>query len=115
MNCLTKLFQQKRRRIGYILAFSGPMISKRDSSVFFYEQVGDVMDLWHPLIFTHICGSFCRELKKKVVCRNFWQTTQYGALEGKTQSFQSASQKVQKLSVIQECLVKKLVKSGCFS
>ena len=33
MNCLTKLFQQKRRRIGYILAFSGPMISKRDSSV----------------------------------------------------------------------------------
>ena len=32
MNCLTKLFQQKRRRIGYILAFSGPMISKRDSS-----------------------------------------------------------------------------------
>ena len=33
MNCLTKLFQQKRRRIGYIQAFSGPMISKRDSSV----------------------------------------------------------------------------------
>ena len=32
MNCLTKLFQQKRRRIGYILAFSDPMISKRDSS-----------------------------------------------------------------------------------
>ena len=32
MNCLTKLFQQKRRRIGYIQAFSGPMISKRDSS-----------------------------------------------------------------------------------
>ena len=30
---LTKLFQQKRRRIGYILAFSDPMISKRDSSV----------------------------------------------------------------------------------
>ena len=28
---LTKLFQQKRRRIGYILAFSVPMISKRDS------------------------------------------------------------------------------------
>ena len=36
MNCLTKLFQQKRRRIGYILAFSGPMISKRDSSVLAY-------------------------------------------------------------------------------
>lgn len=32
-----------------------------------------------------------------------------------TQSLQSASQKVQKLSVIQECLAKKLVKSGCFS
>ena len=32
MNCLTKLFQQKRRRIGYILAFSDQMISKRDSS-----------------------------------------------------------------------------------
>ena len=36
MNCLTKLFQQKRRRIGYIQAFSGPMISKRDSSVFYH-------------------------------------------------------------------------------
>ena len=33
MICLTKLFQQKRRRIGYILAFSAPTISKRDSSV----------------------------------------------------------------------------------
>ena len=32
MICLTKLFQQKRRRIGYILAFSAPTISKRDSS-----------------------------------------------------------------------------------
>ena len=32
MICLTKLFQQKRRRIGYILAFSAPKISKRDSS-----------------------------------------------------------------------------------
>ena len=32
MICLTKLFQQKRRRIGYILAFSDPTISKRDSS-----------------------------------------------------------------------------------
>ena len=35
MNCLTKLFQQKRRRIGYILAFSDQMISKRDSSDFY--------------------------------------------------------------------------------
>ena len=49
-----------------------------------------------------------------MVCRNFRQTTQYGALEGKTQSLQSASQKVQKLSEIQECLAKKLVKSGFF-
>ena len=39
MNCLTKLFQQKRRRIGYILAFSGPMISKRDSSDFKYNYI----------------------------------------------------------------------------
>ena len=38
MNCLTKLFQQKRRRIGYILAFSDPMISKRDSSDNGYEE-----------------------------------------------------------------------------
>ena len=36
MICLTKLFQQKRRRIGYILAFSTPTISKRDSSDFFH-------------------------------------------------------------------------------
>ncbi len=56
-----------------------------------------------------------RLCKKKVVCRNFRQTTHHGALEGKTQSFQSASQKVQKLSEIQECLVKKLAKSGYFS
>ena len=38
MNYLTKLFQQKRRRIGYILAFSGPMISKRDSSDISYNN-----------------------------------------------------------------------------
>ena len=38
MNCLTKLFQQKRRRIGYILAFSDPMISKRDSSDHIYQD-----------------------------------------------------------------------------
>ena len=38
MNCLTKLFQQKRRRIGYIQAFSGPMISKRDSSDINYSS-----------------------------------------------------------------------------
>ena len=49
-----------------------------------------------------------------MVCRNFRQTTHHGALEGKTQSLQSASQKVQKLSEIQECLAKKLVKSGFF-
>ena len=40
---------------------------------------------------------------------------QHGALEGKTQNFQSASQKVQKLSEIQECFAKKLAKSGYFS
>ena len=56
-----------------------------------------------------------RLCKKKVVCRNFRQTIHHGALEGKTQSLQSASQKVQKLSEIQECLAKKLAKSGCFS
>ena len=37
MICLTKLFQQKRRRIGYILAFSDPTISKRDSSGLTYR------------------------------------------------------------------------------
>lgn len=56
-----------------------------------------------------------RLCKKKVVCRNFRQTTKHGALEGKTQSLQSASQKVQKLSEIQECLAKKLAKSVYFS
>ena len=38
MICLTKLFQQKRRRIGYILAFSAPTISKRDSSDQYYDN-----------------------------------------------------------------------------
>lgn len=56
-----------------------------------------------------------RLCKKKVACRNFRQTTHHGALEGKTQSLQSASQKVQKLSVIQKGLVRKLAKSGYFS
>ena len=41
MNCLTKLFQQKRRRIGYIQAFSGPMISKRGSSDIYYKSSSD--------------------------------------------------------------------------
>ena len=56
-----------------------------------------------------------RLCKKKVVCRKFRQTTQHGALERKTQSLQSASQKVQKLSEIQECLAKTLAKSVYFS
>ena len=51
MNCLTKLFQQKRRRIGYILAFSGPMISKRDSS----ESKDDGLD-------ENIVKQFCNDL-----------------------------------------------------
>ena len=59
--------------------------------------------------------SLKRLCKKKVVCRNFRQTTKHGALKGKTQSLQSASQKVQKLSEIQECLAKKLAKSVYFS
>ena len=50
-----------------------------------------------------------------MACWNFRQTTQHGALEGKTQSLQSASQKVQKLSEIQECLAKKLAKAVYFS
>ena len=53
--------------------------------------------------------------KKWFVCRKFRQTTHHGALEGKTQSLQSASQKVQKLSEIRECLAKILAKSGYFS
>ena len=49
MNCLTKLFQQKRRRIGYIQAFSGPMISKRDSSEENLKMLEDD-DLAKPLL-----------------------------------------------------------------
>ena len=49
MNCLTKLFQQKRRRIGYIQAFSGPMISKRDSSDFIF-----IKHCFRPVSYTHL-------------------------------------------------------------
>ena len=54
MNCLTKLFQQKRRRIGYILAFSGPMISKRDSSDISYNVLRlPIMLEWQKRIGCH--------------------------------------------------------------
>ena len=52
MNCLTKLFQQKRRRIGYIQAFSGPMISKRDSSVDESESASLGIAAWILMFFT---------------------------------------------------------------
>ena len=51
MICLTKLFQQKRRRIGYILAFSAPTISKRDSSEVIYKAfalTGRLVDYYYP-------------------------------------------------------------------
>lgn len=39
------------------------------------------------MISGHISNIFKEgELEEKVVCRNFRQTTQHGALEGKTQS-----------------------------
>ena len=80
------------------------------------EQIGALFNKSKATISEHISNIFKEgELDEKVVVRKFRTTTQHGALEGKTQSLQSASQKVQKLSVIQECLVKKLVKSGCFS
>ena len=80
------------------------------------SNIGQLFNKGRATISGHISNIFKEgELEEKVVCRKFRQTTQHGALEGKTQSLQSASQKVQKLSVIQECLAKKLAKSGCFS
>ena len=54
MNCLTKLFQQKRRRNGYILAFSGPMISKRDSSELFFKKLDNPSYNKVNYVFLHI-------------------------------------------------------------
>ena len=80
------------------------------------EQIAQLFNKGRATISEHISNIFKEgELEEKVVCRKFRQTTQHGALEGKTQSLQSASQKVQKLSEIRECLAKKLAKSGCFS
>ena len=80
------------------------------------EQIAQLFNKGRATISEHISNIFKEgELDEKVVCRKFRQTTQYGALEGKTQSLQSASQKVQKLSEIQECLAKKLAKSDYFS
>ena len=50
MICLTKLFQQKRRRIGYILAFSDPTISKRDSSDSKHENVLGAFDIEDDIV-----------------------------------------------------------------
>ena len=80
------------------------------------SNIGQLFNNGRATVRGHVSNIFKEgELDEKVVCRNFRQTTQHGALEGKTQSLQSASQKVQKLSEIQECLAKKLAKSGCFS
>ena len=80
------------------------------------EQIAQLFNKGRATISEHISNIFKEgELEEKVVCRKFRQTTQHGALEGKTQSLQSASQKVQKMSEIRECLAKKLAKSGCFS
>ena len=80
------------------------------------EQIAQLFNKGRATISEHISNIFKEgELEEKVVCRKFRQTTQHGALEGKTQSLQSASQKVQKLSEIQECLAKKLAKSVYFS
>ena len=80
------------------------------------EQIAQLFNKGRATISEHISNIFKEgELEEKVVCRKFRQTTQHGALEGKTQSLQSASQKVQKLSEIRECLAKILAKSGYFS
>ena len=80
------------------------------------EQIAQLFNKGRATISEHISNIFKEgELDEKVVCRKFRQTTQHGTLEGKTQSLQSASQKVQKLSEIQECLAKKLAKSVYFS
>ena len=80
------------------------------------EQIAQLFNKGRSNINEHIMNIFKEgELDEKVVCRKFRHTTQHGALEGKTQSLQSASQKVQKLSEIQECLAKKLAKSVYFS
>ena len=44
---------------------------------------GDFMDLWHTLVFY---SQILLKFKEKVVCRKFRQTTQHGAMAGKTQS-----------------------------
>ena len=80
------------------------------------SNIGQLFNKGRATISGHISNIFKEgELEEKVVCRKFRQTTHHGALEGKTQSLQSASQKVQKLSEIQECLAKKLAKSVYFS
>ena len=60
MICLTKLFQQKRRKIGYILAFSAPTISKRDSSdiymfIYLYRYCAICLLLYCMLIAWRYC------------------------------------------------------------
>ena len=51
------------------------------------SNIGQLFNKGRATISGHISNIFKEgELEEKVVCRNFRQTTQYGALEGKTQS-----------------------------
>ena len=51
------------------------------------EQIAQLFNKGRATISEHISNIFKEgELDEKVVCRKFRQTTQYGALEGKTQS-----------------------------
>lgn len=51
------------------------------------EQIAQLFNKGRSTISEHISNIFKEgELEEKVVCRNFRQTTQHGAIEGKTQS-----------------------------
>ena len=51
------------------------------------SNIAQMLNKGRATISGHISNIFKEgELEEKVVCRNFRQTTQYGALEGKTQS-----------------------------
>ena len=51
------------------------------------SNIGQLFNKGRATISGHISNIFKEgELEEKVVCRNFRQTTQHGALEGKTQS-----------------------------
>ena len=67
-----------------------------DESVWLTQaHMAKLFDKGRSTITEHICNIFAEsELDENVVCRNFRHTTQHGAIDGKTQSWNMSNIKI---------------------